>query len=170
MRSPIRHQRTVAVALIWAVAALAGADYPRELAGKVVKVTDGDTLTVLVDKTEHKIRLAGIDAPEAKQPFGSRAKQALSDRVFGKTVQVEVTDKDRYGRLVGVVTIDGRNVNVELVSDGMAWWYRKYAPGDKSLKDAEMQAKYAKRGLWADADPVPPWEWRKQPRKEAASR
>ena len=93
--------------------------------GKVVSVADGDTITVLDDtKVQHKIRLAGIDAPERKQPFGQRAKEQLSDLVFGKTVQVETEKVDRYGRQIGKVLIDGRDANLAMVTSGMAWHYK----------------------------------------------
>ena len=133
------------------------------LTGKVVGVTDGDTLTLLEGKTQYKIRLAEIDAPESRQPFGSRAKQALSDKVFGKTVRVQSARQDRYGRTLGTVEVDGRNVNLELVREGMAWHYKHFSKS-KTFAAAEQEARKAKAGLWADQDPVPPWEWRKQKR------
>lgn len=134
--------------------------------GKVVGIHDGDTITVLTPtKTEVRVRLYGIDAPETKQAFGSRAKQQLSTLVFGKEVQVQVIEKDRYGRTVGRVLIGSRNVNVEMVRLGFAWWYRHYAKKDVELAKAEAEAKNAKRGLWADKAPVPPWEFRKKGRK-----
>ncbi len=98
------------------------------ITGRVVGVSDGDTITVLdADRTQHKIRLAGIDAPESKQAFGSRSKQNLSDLVFGKDVAVEWDKRDRYQRTLGVVLVDGHDVNLEQVRAGMAWWYRQYA-------------------------------------------
>ncbi len=108
-----------------------------------------------------RIRLHGIDCPEKRQAFGNRAKQFTSGRVFGKTVTVTVMDVDRYGRTVGEVILpDGKVLNHELVRAGLAWWYRKYAPDDGTLAQLEADARAAKRGLWADAEPVPPWEWR----------
>src|SRR5215475_14768406 len=95
------------------------------ITGKVVGVSDGDTITVLdASNQQHKIRLEGIDAPESNQDFGSRAKQSLSDLVFGKTVTVTSEAKDMYGRVLGDVTVDGKNVNLEQVRRGMAWFYR----------------------------------------------
>ena len=129
--------------------------------GKVISIADGDTLTLLTSsKQQVKIRLAGIDTPEKKQPFGNKAKQALANLAFQKQALVEVETKDRYGRTVGVVFVDGLNVNAELVKQGMAWVYRKYT-GDKRLYALESEAKQAKRGLWLDENPIPPWEWRR---------
>lgn len=116
---------------------------------RVVGITDGDTLTVLkADKSQVKIRLAGIDAPESGQDFGSRAKQAASELAFGKEVTIRPTDTDRYGRTVAEVILPGgKSLNHELVGQGMAWWYRQYAPADKELERLESEAKAAKRGL-----------------------
>lgn len=131
--------------------------------GKVVGVHDGDTLTLLDDsKTQIKVRLAEIDAPESHQPYGNRAKQELSGLAFGRPAVVQVQDIDRYGRTVGRVTVDGVDVNAEMVRRGAAWVYLKYAK-DQSLFTIEQQARDAKAGLWAlpEADRMPPWEWRK---------
>ena len=138
------------------------------LAGHVIGVHDGDTITVLdADKRQHKIRLAGIDAPETKQAYGNRSKQHLSDLVFNKSVEVHWGKRDRYGRMVGVVIVSGRDVNLEQVRAGMAWWYRQYAKEQTSdnqrLYEAiEKEAKTAGLGLWADMAPAPPWEWRRK--------
>jgi len=133
--------------------------------GKVVAVADGDTITVLRDKTEVKIRLHGVDAPEKAQPFGEKAKQHTSGLVFGKEVRVEVVTRDKYGRTVARVLyrpVRGAEscLNEELVKAGLAWWYRQYSLKDKKLAQLEEEAKKAKRGLWADASPTPPWEYR----------
>ena len=131
------------------------------LEGKVVKIADGDTLTLLTSSNEQvKVRLAGIDTPERKQPFGNKAKQALANLAFQKQALVEVETKDRYGRTVGAVFVDGQNVNAELVKQGMAWVYRKYTK-DKVLYKLESKAKKEKLGLWLDKKPIPPWEWRR---------
>ncbi len=109
------------------------------LEGKVVKIADGDTLTLLTSSSQQiKVRLAGIDTPERKQPFGNKAKQALSSLAFQKQALIEVEAKDRYGRTVGVVFVDGLNVNAELVKQGMAWVYRKYT-NDKALYELESR-------------------------------
>ena len=127
----------------------------------VVSVTDGDTITVLSNSVGEKVRLYGIDYPEKRQPFGKRAKQFTSSLVFEKHVRVEDHGRDRYKRTIGeVVLSDGRNVNHELVKAGLCWWYRKYAPNDKKLEQLEREARAAKRGLWAEPEPIPPWEWR----------
>lgn len=157
--------RLTVVALLLALQAHADT-----LKGKVIGVADGDTITVLdIDKTHHKIRLAGIDAPEKKQAFGQRSKQSLSDLVFSKAVTVDTNKKDRYGRVVGKVLVNGMDANLAQVQRGMAWHYKAYE-GEQPLVDrevyanAENEAMAARRGLWADADPLPPWEYRRQQR------
>lgn len=136
-----------------------------ELTGKVVRIADGDTLTVLDgDNVQHKIRLHGIDAPEKGQAFGTKAKEALAGKVHEKTVRVVWKEKDRYGRIVGDVHLGDRKINIEMVHDGYAWWYRQYAPKSKTLEHAEEEAKKEKRGLWRDREPEPPWEYRKRER------
>lgn len=137
-----------------------------DFTGNVVGVSDGDTITVLdTDKVQHKIRLTGIDAPEKKQPFGNRSKQSLSDMVFNKTVAVETNKRDRYGRELGKVLASGKDVNLEQVRAGLAWHYKAYeltqpVADRQAYAEAENEAKAAKRGLWVDAEPTPPWEWR----------
>lgn len=133
------------------------------LSGKVVSIADGDTITILQDKQQYKIRLAEIDTPEKGQPYGTTAKQAISDLVFGKIVTVEQVDTDRYGRIVGKVYVGPLYVNAELVEQGHAWVYRKYAK-DPVLYRLEEHARRQKLGLWAlQADQrIPPWEWRRK--------
>ncbi len=114
------------------------ADTIRE--GKVIKIADGDTLTILVDKQQFRIRLSDIDTPERKQPFGTKAKQALSDLAFGKQIRVIEVTKDRYGRIVGRVYVNEIDVNRELVAQGYAWVYRKYS-NDAELLRLEAKAK-----------------------------
>ncbi len=136
--------------------------------GRVVGVTDGDTVRVLVnDPTpkEVRVRLHGIDAPERNQAFGTRARQELSSLVFGKTVRLQKVDTDRYGRTVARLVVDGRDVNAEMVRRGFAWWYERYAPDDPVLKAAQREARAGKLGLWRDARPVPPWEFRARERE-----
>jgi endonuclease YncB( thermonuclease family) len=129
---------------------------------RVVGVHDGDTITGLdASKTQYKIRLDAIDAPELGQPFGQASKKALSEKVFGKGVVVVPKTKDKYGRTVGHVMIDGRDVNLEMLKEGMAWHY-KYYDHNARLARAEEEARASKKGLWADGDPVPPWDWRKE--------
>ena len=136
----------------------------REVSGEVVGVSDGDTVTVLVDGKGVKVRLHGVDCPENRQAYGSRAKSFTSGLVFGREVRVRVVDRDRYQRLVGVVVLeDGRVLNRELVREGLAWWYRQYAPRDAELSRLEDEARAAKKGLWSDAqEPVPPWSFRRK--------
>jgi endonuclease YncB( thermonuclease family) len=130
---------------------------------RVVGIADGDTITVLTaEKRQVKVRLYGIDAPETGQDFGSRAKQAASELAFGKTVTVRPHDTDRYGRTVAEVFLpDGRSLNREMVRQGMAWWFRNFAPADRDLAALEAEAKAAHRGLWGHPNPTPPWDWRK---------
>ena len=140
---------------------------PQPIIGKVVGVSDGDTITVLDEqKRQHKIRLEGIDAPESNQDYGSRAKQSLSDLVFGKTVTVISSKKDKYGKTLGRVTLDGKDIGREQIKCGMAWFYRAYQADLPENVAAiyelgEVRAKAEKRGLWADASPVPPWDFRR---------
>lgn len=133
--------------------------------GKVVGISDGDTITVLTaEKKQIKVRLYGIDCPESRQAFGNRAKQAASELVFGRVVRVEVMHKDRYSRTVGIVTRqDGKNLNGELVAEGLAWVYPRYCKASicGKWRTAENSARGARRGLWADREPMPPWAWRK---------
>lgn len=137
------------------------------ISGRVVGVHDGDTLTLLTaEKRQVKIRLAEIDTPESAQPYGSRAKQALSDLVFGQDVQVDVKEIDRYGRTVGRVSVGAIDVNAALVAAGAAWVYRQYAK-DPDLLRLEAEARAAQRGLWAlpETQRTPPWEWRREKRE-----
>ena len=134
--------------------------------GSVVGIADGDTITVLdAVKVQHKIRLAGIDAPEKKQAFGNHSKESLSDLVLDKTVNAETEKRDRYGRQIGKVPVNGQDVNLVQVERGMAWFYQQYqreqSPNDRRLYEAaEDAAKAGKRGLWRDTEPVPPWDFR----------
>lgn len=152
-----------------------------ELEGKVVGVSDGDTVTVLdATRTQHKVRVAGIDAPEKGQDFGQRSKESLSGLVFGKTVRLEWSKEDRYGRKVAKVwvaepgclqpscpkTVDAGLAQLTL---GLAWWYRKYAseqsPEDRGRYEfAETEARARRAGLWRDAAPTAPWDWRRSRR------
>lgn len=132
--------------------------------GVVVSVHDGDTLTVLFEKQQLKIRLAVIDAPELRQPFGQRSKEALSDLCFQESASVAIIAKDRYGRSVGKVKCRDTDAGAAQVALGMAWVFDRYSKPNSPLYPLQDGAKAAKRGLWADTDPVPPWEWRKSRR------
>ena len=135
--------------------------------GRVVGVLDGDTVDVLtVDHVQERIRLMGIDAPEKAQAFGQRSKQFLADLVFGKTVEIEWRHRERYGRIVGRVLLDGRDVNLEMVQAGLAWHYKAYEreqrPEDRELYAfAETAARKKSQGLWGDLNPIPPWNYRR---------
>ena len=130
------------------------------ITGKVVGVHDGDSLTLYSGPgLQLKIRLDGIDAPELKQAFGAAAKRRLSDLVFGKQILVEVKGKDRYGRTLGIVRSESRNVNLEMVRSGFAWHFVRYS-GDIRLAEAEKRARSARIGLWAALSAVSPWDFR----------
>lgn len=138
------------------------------LQGKVVSVADGDTITVLdAEKTQHKIRLQGIDAPEKAQAFGAKSKQALYEMVHGKTVQVSFEKSDKYGRILGKVLLDGQDICHQQIKAGLAWHYKKYL-NQQPLADrdaysaSETAAKNEKLGLWSDPRPVAPWDFRKR--------
>ena len=152
-------------AALAAVPALAQA-----LEGRVVGIQDGDTLTVL-DGTQrqHRIRIAGIDAPEKAQAFGAAAKENLSRLAFGRHAEVRCSKRDRYGREVCSVFVGTRDVGLEQVRGGYAWWYRAYAreqgpDARRTYEAAEQEARAAHRGLWRDAGPIAPWDWRRQGR------
>lgn len=138
---------------------------------KVIDISDGDILTVLYDnKQQSKIRLHGIDCPEKDQPYATEAQKYASDLALGKKVELVLTatGKDSYGRWIGILLLpDGSNLNDELVKAGFAWWDKKFAPRDKELAALEAEARKEKRGLWADPNPIPPWEWRRGNRGEA---
>jgi endonuclease YncB( thermonuclease family) len=136
------------------------------LQGRVVRVADGDTVTVLVaGRVQHVVRLAGIDAPEKAQPYGERAKHLLSDLVFGAEVDVEYDKRDRYGRIVGKVVRNGRDASLSLIEAGYTWHFKRYAAEQSNVDrvtyaHAEETARQARRGLWSEPAPQPPWEWR----------
>ncbi len=141
--------------------------FSAEIKGKVVAVTDGDTITVLdeMDKGNFKIRLDKIDAPEKKQAFGNKAKQFLSSLIFGKQVTVRYKAVDRYGRIVGVVYCDGVEINLVMVQNGYAWHYSHYDKTPAYIQ-AEKQARADKKGLWTSNVPMNPYEFRKQNRRQ----
>jgi len=132
--------------------------------GRCVGVGDGDTVSVKLSRGAVKIRLEGIDCPELGQDFGMRAKQFTSNLVFGKTVQVLPYYPDEYGRIVGRVFVDGKDVSLELLKAGLAWHYKR-GRYDPALAEAESAARRDKNGLWAMPNPVPPWEYRRPRRK-----
>ena len=163
----------IAVSLLFSLPVLA------DVTGVVVGVSDGDTVTVLdAGKTQHKVRVAGIDAPEKAQPFGQRAKERMSTLVFGNDVRLEGDKRDRYGRTVAKVWVSPPDcqrcpktldAGLAVLTSGLAWHYKKYqneqSPEDRErYAYAEDEARSRQAGLWTEANPVPPWEWRKSRR------
>lgn len=142
------------------------------LEGTVVSVIDGDTVDILDDsRKKWRVRLTGIDAPERKQPFGTASRQHLADGIFQQTVAVAWTRLDRYGRIIGTIMLGGSDVNLAQISAGMAWVYRKYLnelPVETrgEYLSAEAEAQSARRGLWSEPSPVPPWVWRRPRRSD----
>ena len=126
---------------------------------KVVSAHDGDTITILQDKQQIKVRLFGIDAPELKQPYGKKSKQFLASLIAGQVVEVEPKGKDRYKRTLGIIYYKGQDINAQMVANGYAWAYVKYS---RIYVDQEKTARENKHGLWQSNDPTPPWVWRKR--------
>ena len=154
-----------------ALAILTTATHAEMLTGRVVRIADGDTLTLLDStKTQHRIRLAGIDSPEKGQAFGQHCKKSLSDLAYDRVVTVESNKLDRYSRVIGKVLVNGQDVNLEQIQRGCGWHYKTYQK-EQSLEDrlsynaAEESARASRVGLWTDKEPVPPWDWRKGVRK-----
>lgn len=140
---------------------LANISFANDITGKVISITDGDTLTILTsDKKQVKIRLAHIDAPEKKQDFGEKSKQNLANLCFGKNAIAKIQSKDRYKRLIAEVFCDGENANLQQVKSGLAWHYKAYSKS-KIYANAELEAKKQNLGLWILKNPTPPWEFRK---------
>jgi endonuclease YncB( thermonuclease family) len=142
----------------------------KTLHGVVVGITDGDTIRVLDDqRTSYRIRFMGIDAPESRQAFGNASRRSLAAMVAGKAVTVEWEKLDRYGRVVGKVSVNGRDVCLEQVKTGMAWHYKRFE-GEQREADrflysrAEQQARSERVGLWQDPSATPPWDFRYQRR------
>lgn len=132
-----------------------------DLAGTVVSVHDGDTLTVLVDSRQVEIHLADIDAPELKQPFGQQSRESLADLCIGKAAVVRETRRNGDGRTLGRVECEGAEANVEQIRRGMAWVYQRHPDTASSIYFFQDVAQRIHEGLWADKMPVPPWEWRR---------
>ncbi|HAU0496514.1 TPA: thermonuclease family protein [Legionella pneumophila] len=134
--------------------------YANIISGLVIKISDGDTLTILTkDNVQLKIRLSEVDAPEKKQPFGNKSKQSLSNLCFNKVAIVDILKIDRYGRSVGRVKCDNVDANEYQVKNGLAWVYDKYVT-DHSLYALQEQAKSKGIGLWSEKSPIPPWIFR----------
>ena len=139
----------------------AKASYPAVIEGQVVRVHDGDTITVLEAKKEFRIRLDGIDAPELNQAYGKASKRFAWDFAFGKRAVVRVSGIDRYGRYLGEVFVGGHSLNRAIVAAGLAWQYRQYSK-DPVLAALEARARAGRLGLWKDPNPLPPWDFRKR--------
>jgi len=138
-----------------------------QMTGKVVSITDGDTLIVRESPTKSiTVRLVHIDAPERGQAFGTRARQALGELTYGKEAEVVGISKDRYGRTLGEVFVEGKSINLEMVRLGFAWAYVDFSPPEFYVSE-QAAAKMAGKGLWADKEPEPPWEYRKRRRTAA---
>lgn len=154
------------IGLLIALSFFSVAQAEEYLFGRVIGISDGDTITIL-DQSQRqiKIRLSDIDTPESGQPYGTRAKKALSRMVFSKNVTIDAAGKDRYGRVIGRVYVDGNDVNAEMVRIGAAWVYRKYS-NDNRLLVLEKKAREAGVGIWRlpEAQKIPPWEWRQAKR------
>lgn len=150
----------LAVFILVALFGWAAAHAAPPFSGQVVGVADGDTLTVLADKTPHKIRLAEIDAPEKKQDFGERSKQSLSALCFGQWADVSQGKPDRYGRTVARVKCQGMDASLHQVQQGLAWAYTAYLT-DPGVAVAEQLARESGLGLWVGHEPTPPWLYRK---------
>lgn len=135
--------------------------HAEEITGKVIRVIDGDTIDVLENTMPVRIRLQDIDAPEKKQPFGSWSADQMKKLVAGQSVTISYTARDRYGRIIGRVSLHGTDASTYMVNAGAAWVYDRYNT-NYHLPDIQRQAQAAKRGLWAGSNPVPPWVWRRQ--------
>ena len=130
------------------------------LIGEAIEVYDGDTITLLAGDKKYRIRFYGMDAPEAGQEYGIVSRDALREKILGKEVTVTVKNLDRYGRAVGKVAIGGRDINLEMVREGHAWYYKAYARNEYDLESAQDQARENSLGLWKNPSPTPPWQYR----------
>ena len=161
MGDPVR--ATLAACLLCTVSF--GSAAAHDIVGRVIGVSDGDTITLLVAREQIKIRLADIDAPESRQPFGTRSKQSLSEICYNKSATAEPVSKDRYGRTVARLVCGPTDANAEQVRRGMAWVFDRYARPDSALYALQTRARTDGRGLWSDPHPIPPWEWRARERE-----
>lgn len=155
----MRLATTTAILLLAGLVLAAPPKVVEEFSGKVIGVTDGDTIKVLVNKESVTVRLEGIDAPESGQSYGKKSKEALAEIVAGKTVTVKKTGTDKYKRTLGIVIVGDADANAKMVEDGWAWHFKKYNDEERLAK-LEDAARKAKRGLWADEKPLAPWEYR----------
>ena len=129
--------------------------------GKVINIKDGDTVVILDENfNKYTVRIADIDCPEKKQPFGTKAKQFTSKEILGKTVEIKIKNFDKYGRTVGYILYENKNLSLELLKNGLAWHYKYYSK-DKAMSLLENEAKKNKIGLWIQKNPINPYKWRK---------
>lgn len=161
-------KRVLSFLMMFMALLVSNANATAVLQGRVVGVSDGDSLTLLdAEKRQYKIRLQGIDAPEIKQAYGQKSKESLSKMVYGKTIQVHAYKKDRFGRTVGQVILGDIDICLEQVRRGLAWHFKDYQD-EQSAEDrerydrAEKQAREQGLGLWQDAAPVAPWVFRQR--------
>lgn len=166
MSATLRRRALLVLVVSLSILCSCSRETPKTVSGKVVKIADGDTITILDEQNvQHKIRLQGIDAPEHRQDFGEVSRENLASLVFGKYVKIDYEKVDRYGRLVGTIWLDGNDECLEQVKAGLAWHYKEYqkeqTPADRQLyANAELEARTERRGLWKDPAPTPPWEYR----------
>lgn len=160
MRPPVRWL----IALLLSLCAHGANATAATLVGHIVSINDGDTVTLLVERQPINIRLAEIDAPERRQAYGNRSRQSIADLCFKQPARVETVNTDRFGRTVGHLFCNGIDAQAYQVSAGMAWVFDRYSSPSSPLYPLQAQAKAARRGLWADANPVPPWQWRRTER------
>ena len=191
----MRRGMLILAATLAAFLGIGGVSDDAEIRGRVVKIADGDTITILVatgttgvspvanasplgqrascplpaSPTQHKIRLNGIDAPESHQAFGQKSKQHLSSLVFGKDVRVKYKSRDKYGRILGTVYVDGKDVNLEMLKAGYAWHYKRF-DSTPAYAAAESEARQNRRGLWLDSNPTPPEQFRHAPSNKRHNR
>ena len=167
----------ILAATLAAFLGIGGVSDDAEIRGRVVRIADGDTITILSAAgragsmnppfpyaTQHKIRLNGIDAPESHQAFGQKSKQYLSSLVFGKDVRVKYKSRDKYGRILGTIYVDGLDINLEMLRAGLAWHYKRF-DANPEYAAAEASAHAARLGLWQDKNPINPYDFRKARRE-----
>jgi endonuclease YncB( thermonuclease family) len=166
MSATLRRRALLVLVISLSILCSCSRETSKSVSGKVVKIADGDTITILdAQNVQHKIRLQGIDAPEHRQDFGEVSRENLAGLVFGKYVTIDYEKVDQYGRLVGKVWVDGNDECLEQVKAGLAWHYKEYekeqTPDDRQLyANAEQEARAQERGLWKDPHPTPPWDFR----------
>ena len=143
--------------------------YGGEVSGEeytLIKVSDGDTITVRGKDGEKKIRFYGVDAPESSQSYGTESKKFLTDNISGKKLKIKKISVDRYSREVSIVYAENVNINEFMLKEGYAWWYRDYAKDEAVYEALEREARNSKKGLWKQKNPLPPWEYRKNKNKK----